>query len=182
MGSLSSPPTKPATLTGAPQSGKMLKVVGRYAANGITDVEYNGKILLSRVVVGSPLAISALVLNVFTGVAAKVVRVGIYNDVGGLPGALLVDAGTATLDAAAAKEIAVSTTLAPGAYWLAMLTDATATAVFGSTGNSNGPGVPDAVGNGACGYSGTQAYGALPAALPALVPLSVGPGFFLKAA
>mgnify|MGYP000553028085 CR=1 FL=1 len=52
--------------------------------------------------------------------ASSVCRLGIYNDSSGVPGTLLLDAGTVDLSTATAfKTITISQQLTPGLYWLA---------------------------------------------------------------
>jgi hypothetical protein len=53
------------------------------------------------------------------GGAGSVTRLGIYNDNNGVPGTVLLDAGTVATDAGAPaiKAITISQALAPGAYW-----------------------------------------------------------------
>lgn len=64
------------------------------------------------------------------GAAGATLRLGIYADDGnGLPGALVVDAGTITSDSTGAKELTISQSLAAGWYHLAALVN-TATATF----------------------------------------------------
>jgi len=55
-----------------------------------------------------------------TGViAASTVRLGVYADDGrGLPGALLLDAGTINGNSATVQAIAINLNLSPGRYWL----------------------------------------------------------------
>lgn len=163
-------------------SGAYLPPAVKLNDGWLTSTYYAGKICLARVTVERPLTISALSIAVFTAVAAKSVRLGLYADVAGYPGGLLFDAGTASISTTGVKDIALSTTLAPGAYWLALLTDATATAVLWGTGGGDDIGVPDAFGAMVGGYAGAQAYGALPAVLPALTAATRGPGVHLKAA
>ena len=59
-------------------------------------------------------------VNVTTGVASSNVRIGIYKDLNGVPGALVADLGiVATTTPAALKEITgLSQKLQPGIYWL----------------------------------------------------------------
>lgn len=168
-----------------PESGTYLNADGGRVNLGgsLTSTHYNGKIILVRQVVPYSLTISAVSFIVNTLVAAKVARVGIYSDVGGLPGALLLDAGTASLATTGVKDVAASLTLSPGAYWLAFLTDATGTAVMESVVSEGYKvGVPSTTTGHLAAYRGTQAYGALPASLPALSPFSPGALMFLKAA
>lgn len=55
--------------------------------------------------------------------SAPAVRLGIYKDdgSGGVPGALLLDAGTVTITATGTQVITISQTLVPGRYWLGFL-------------------------------------------------------------
>lgn len=59
-----------------------------------------------------------------TGAAAAggVLRFGIYADGGGVPGSLLVDAGTVSSTSTGAREVTISQTLNPGVWWLAAVT------------------------------------------------------------
>lgn len=57
------------------------------------------------------------------------VRLGIYSDSSGVPGTLVLDAGTAgtTTGAGASKEITISQQLTPGMYWLSAQSESTGT-------------------------------------------------------
>lgn len=56
-------------------------------------------------------------------------RLGVYTDVAGRPGALVLDAGTVAITAGVAlKEITINQALAQGAYWLALQGEYTGTA------------------------------------------------------
>jgi hypothetical protein len=57
-------------------------------------------------------------LNIAAGVAASTVRLGIYGDTGGLPGTLLVDAGTINSASTGYMEITISTAITTGRVWL----------------------------------------------------------------
>lgn len=62
--------------------------------------------------------IDALQVDVRTAPSAGNVRLGIHSDSGGRPGAVVVDAGTATAVGTGLKTITfTATTLAPGRYW-----------------------------------------------------------------
>ena len=61
------------------------------------------------------------------GSASTVIRLGIYGESSGVPGNLIVDAGTVTADSNAVKAITISQTLAPGWYFLCCFSDSTAT-------------------------------------------------------
>jgi hypothetical protein len=57
-------------------------------------------------------------LNISAGVSGSTVRLGIYGDTGGLPGTLLVDAGTINSASTGYMEISISTALTVGRVWL----------------------------------------------------------------
>ncbi|MEU7170314.1 hypothetical protein ABZ949_02335 [Micromonospora tulbaghiae] len=71
--------------------------------------------------VGQPRGFDRIGVEVTTAAAATNVRLGIYADTGGgLPGALVLDAGTVDASTTGTKELTISTgLLAPGEYWLA---------------------------------------------------------------
>ncbi len=63
-------------------------------------------------------------LRVTVGAATSEARLGIYADAGGVPGALLLDAGTVTTTTDDQdRELVISVTLNPGLYWLAVISD-----------------------------------------------------------
>jgi hypothetical protein len=75
-----------------------------------------------------------LTRNVFSGTA--VFRLGIYNDNGGVPNTVLLDAGTVSATAAStAYAITVSQAVTAGWYWLAlnMQTAATNSSIYGTS-------------------------------------------------
>lgn len=53
------------------------------------------------------------------GGTGSVVRLGIYKDNAGRPGALLLDAGTVSTNTTGTKTITISQAVSPGLYWLA---------------------------------------------------------------
>ena len=55
-----------------------------------------------------------------TGVGGTNARLGIYNDGGGFPSTLLVDAGSVATTATGDQTITISQILGPGVYWLAI--------------------------------------------------------------
>lgn len=66
-------------------------------------------------------------INVTTGAAGNA-RLGVYNNVNGIPsGAPLLDAGTVDVSTTGEKEVVISLALAPGWYWLAVVSDVTPT-------------------------------------------------------
>lgn len=66
-------------------------------------------------------------IEVTTLAVGKSVRLGIYNDNGGVPGSRVVDCGTVSTTTTGAKPITINQVLAAGWYWLAAVSDGTAT-------------------------------------------------------
>lgn len=99
--------------------------------------------------------------------AAGLAHLGIYADSNGKPGALVADYGTIDTSTTGSKEISINQTLTPGLYWLALITNGTAslrvinnTFSFTGTGSSISEG-----GIGSCYYT-NQPYGGLPTTHP----------------
>ncbi len=67
-----------------------------------------------------------------TSLASGAARLGIYNFTGGLPGPLVLDAGTINTGSAAVLEVTISQKLAPGWYFLAVVFNATPSVRFGA--------------------------------------------------
>jgi hypothetical protein len=103
-----------------------------------------------------------------TSTSASSIRLGIYEESGGIPGALLLDAGTISAATTGNKEITISQELTPGIYFLCLLAEATPTVdaieeadllvhYGGNTPHSD---------NLLTQIYGGQAYGALPSTFP----------------
>lgn len=75
---------------------------------------------------------------VTTGVASSTVRLGIYSDTGGVPNALVVDAGTVSTATSADAPITfgVAQTLTAGWYWLAIVAQTAAASLQAMSGNT----------------------------------------------
>lgn len=136
-----------------------------------------------RFEVGETRAFDRIGLEITTGAATAVVRLGIRYDSGsGAPGALLLDAGTIDAASAAVGEITISQTLTPGRWWLTATLQTTtgvscrARAVDSFIGAST-----TATGN-SSSYGGTGRTGALPAAMGSFQPSGAGPKILLRAA
>jgi len=67
--------------------------------------------------------------EITTAVASSLVRLGIYEDDGGKPGVLTVDAGTLDSSTTGLKELTVGVDLVAGDYWLALMVDTASGAV-----------------------------------------------------
>lgn len=66
-----------------------------------------------------------------TSLSAGAARLGIYNFTDGLPGTLVLDAGTINTGSAAVLEVTISQELFPGWYFLAVVFNATPSVRFG---------------------------------------------------
>lgn len=67
--------------------------------------------------VANTITIDRIGIEITTAFAAAVYRLGIRNDDGGYPGALLLDAGTIDASTTGFKEITISQLLSAGKYW-----------------------------------------------------------------
>ena len=121
------------------------------------------------IMIGRGGTIDRLGVNVSTAIAASNVRMGIYRNLNGIPGTLLLDAGTvATTTPAGLKEIIISQNLQPGLYWIAAVFSHAPTIrqvasqnIMGILGVDNA--ATTAVGT---GYTSAFIYAALPAIFP----------------
>jgi hypothetical protein len=114
---------------------------------------------------------------VITAAAGKSVRLGIYADNGGVPGALLVDAGAVSVAAVDAAALALTYWLRPGWYWLACLSEGTPVIRGQNNGGPSLLGVASNTGTDCDNFVyAAQAYGALPANFPALTYGSTAAG------
>lgn len=93
------------------------------------------------IIFGNDVTATSLNIEVtVAGTTGSVIRLGIYNNNGGIPGTLVVDAGTVSGTTTGAKSITISETLAAGQYWIAIAsqgaptTHPTVRASFGFTG------------------------------------------------
>lgn len=121
----------------------------------------------------------AIVVEVTTAaVAGSLCRLGIYNNGSGrdpVPGSLLLDAGTISIDSNAVRSIAISVTLHRGLYWLAFVSNTSAT--YRRVGDSIGTilGFPTTIGSGSVistSYSDAFAFAALPDPFPGTATIS----------
>lgn len=126
-------------------------------------------------------------VNVVTGGGAgALLRMGIYADGGGIPGALIVDAGTVDSSASGAKAIVISQTLDPGLYWVAVAPQAVTCTLSMHSGPLFDPGVavgtaPPSFENGVC-HMQASVTGALPnPAVPAAGGVGNMPAVLLRA-
>lgn len=85
-----------------------------------------GRIYAVPLVVPVSRAFDRIGCEVTTANASSTIRLGVYAGEGGVPGTLLLNAGTASGASTGAQEITISQTLAAGLYWLAVLQTGTA--------------------------------------------------------
>jgi hypothetical protein len=127
--------------------------------------------LMSPLVVPHDVKIDRLSLNVKTTGAGNNARVGVYksNPTTLAPTDLLLDAGALSIATTGLKEATVSLTLrrAHGLYWLCALLDDGVTLYSAAGLGSNVLGVDASTAKGWSRYEAAQAYGALPASVPA---------------
>ncbi len=121
---------------------------------------------LSPFVVPTSTAFDRIGVNVATGAGSTTVRLGVYADSNGIPGALVFDAGTIDSSGTGIKTLTISQTLAAGRYWLAAVAQGgsptlnTLTGVGLPTGDPN---LSSNAGSGHCiAYTMTGVTGALP--------------------
>ena len=92
---------------------------------GGTAVSSNNAVRYQPVWIGQTVSLIGLGVDVAAANAgaSAVVRLGLYSDSSGRPGSVVVDAGTASLGTAVAKELTFSSvSLSPGWYWVALAT------------------------------------------------------------
>lgn len=100
--------------------------------------------------------------------AGGVLRMGIYANGGGMPGSLIVDAGTVSSTSTGSKEITIAQTLDPGVYWLALVAQVSGSTVIAFSAAqisqyiSTETAVPSSSGTKG-GFTQTGVSGALPA-------------------
>jgi len=118
---------------------------GRYYSAQTTSVtgtflldDFAGQITAAPFQVNEEKTWTEISIEVTTGGAGDVCRVGIYSDSGGTPDALIVDSGEIDCSTTGTKAVTISETLAVGNYWLAILpSTSAATAEIVGTGAGN---------------------------------------------
>jgi hypothetical protein len=119
-------------------------------------------------------------MEVTTG-AAGAARLGLYSNNGGIPGTLILDAGTVDTTNIALVEATIADTVFRGEWiWTAVVSNVGVTCRCGTVGSAMvlGSSTPSA---GIKGYTGTFAYAALPVTAPAITAISsAGPAVWLR--
>jgi pimeloyl-ACP methyl ester carboxylesterase len=133
-----------ATMAGVrPISGRWYAAAGPTADNQVLTA---GRIGCEQFVLAKRTTFQAIGTYIQTvGAAGSLLRLGVYNDAGGCPGSVALDAGTVSGTAGTGlASIATTFTLAPGIYWLAVYVQGGVTSPQcpGYIGNLIMPGVP----------------------------------------
>jgi len=99
-----------------------------------------GALTCYPVVVSNTVTVDEITAEVVTAGATSVLRAGIYahDNTTRLPGELIVDAGTAAASSPGLKSIAISETLTPGIYWLAVVRQGADSVAFRTTATTGG--------------------------------------------
>lgn len=87
--------------------------------NSGTTATVNNELLAIGLPVLTSTTFDRIGCEVTTAAASSTIRLGIYADNGGKPGALIVDGGTVDSSSISVKEVVINQTLAAGTYWLA---------------------------------------------------------------
>lgn len=98
---------------------------------GGTTSASNNQVRYQPVWIGQTVSLIGLGIDVAAANAgaSAVVRLGLYSDSSGRPGTVVVDAGTASLNTAVAKELTfTAVSVSPGWYWIAVATQSLDTA------------------------------------------------------
>ena len=116
--------------------------------------------------VGNPTSFNGIGVNVQVGAASTTVRLGIYADNSGRPGALIVDAGTVSTATTGEKIASITQTLS-GSIWLAAVSQVGTPTLAGTNVNTlMGPDIGidayDGTPLGVQGYTTSSVAGALP--------------------
>lgn len=118
-----------------------------------------------------PMTFDRIATYIATLADGKAIRLGIYADDGNLyPGALALDAGTASAATTGTKTIAIDKQLAKGLYWLVFISDGTPSLYRGSALDRT-MWTPMGLSStnlryATAGWTKTQAFGALPDQFP----------------
>jgi len=108
-----------------------------------------------------------IAVHVYSTTAGNKIHLGIYNDGGGYPSSLVLDAGELTLTAGAGiKELTINQQLDAGVYWLAILGDASNNIYYGITNINMIGSLTSMAGSPVIATVIAQTYGALPDPFP----------------
>jgi len=147
-----------------------------------------GTLYAYPIYIPNPISVATLNLNVSTGQTGGAAHLGIYQDAGGYPGALVYDSGavSAVSTAVATATPATPPVLTPGWYWIASIFTASSTfpsveavktlytgTISNELGYDTAAHALAASGEAVTGISVAGTYGALPAIFPASATLTL---------
>lgn len=166
--------------------GAAIPVTGQYAtaerSGSSTGAAGSGVLFLQYLPLGADAVLDRIGVEVTTGVASTDLRLGIYADDNGNPGALLLDAGVVDTSAAGAAQATISQAVTGPGVWLAAARQSASSATFRVT-TSNGAAYPRYTRNSLtvvtqfalnC-LSATGVTGALPSTAPATIGDTAAP-------
>lgn len=165
----------PGTVTGGSRyATNTSQAISTSATNG------NGTLRVSRIELDKAVTVDRLAVDItVAGEAGSLVRLGIYADNAGVPGALVLDAGTVAGDGTPGiKEAVVSQALAAGVYWMGAAVQAAPTTqptlrICAGLVPTTQSGTLSTLSQTWGGYSQTGVSGALPANFSAAPSLAV---------
>ena len=170
-----------------PPSGGVYWVGTQTNSNGTSAPAVN-EFRLSPVFITSTVLLDRIAGKVTTGAASSTVRLGIYADSGaGVPGSLILDAGTIDGNSVSTQAITISQVLAPGLYWIGGVSQGGTPTVQVTSGNSM-LGMPHSFGAtydptiSVNGYNMTGVSGALPATYTVAAVIGTVPRIGLRVA
>lgn len=154
------------------------EMYGAENTNALTqDVEW-----ATRFEVGAIASFDRIAIDVTIAAASAVIRLGIRSDTGtGLPGALLLDAGTVDASGTGVKEITIAQTLTPGRYWLCCALQAAGGVTVRARPVDPFLGQASSATTNGGGFSKTGVAGALPASYGNPGGVGNGPKIMLRA-
>lgn len=151
-------------------------LIPQFSRDGGNKTLTNGTAYAIPFLVGKDQTFAQWSVNIGTGAAATVIRLGVYQDDGdGAPGALLAEFGTVDASTAGTKVLAAIQALAAGLWWVTVVPQGGSPALRGPD-NAAPP-----VGGESIGSVSSQAYkmagtsGALPASFVVSAPSGVAP-------
>ncbi len=124
----------------------MAHVAGRYYISQVLTGSQSANLAqpAANTLIGQPFFVpvtatyTGIAIHVTTAAALTEARLGIYNDNTGVPGSLVLDAGTVATTSTGAKEITISQSLSgPAWYWVACVTNSGTPLYSGCTPASN---------------------------------------------
>jgi hypothetical protein len=162
-------------------AGSALPVFSRsglyYAANSptvTTSTTTLSSLRLQAIAISRAVTVDRIGVEVTTGVATSVTRMGIYQDDGtGYPSTLILDAGTIDASTNGYKEITISQALAAGNYWIGAVNQVADATMRVNTGAVSAVGL---IAPGTLTNASAYVMGGVTAGLPSTFSATVTPG------